>query len=345
MKKTRVLIQRLGVPRLIMLAFLMILLIAVGVLHIPFTLTLSQCIVRVGINIVLALAMLPSIRSGIGMNFGLPLGIICGLLAGMISLEYNFTGLMGILIAMLISIVFSVIVGWLYGHLLNKVKGSEMMVGTYMGFSIVSLMCIAWMILPFHNTGIRWPMGNGLRMTITLEQWYDKALNELWMFKIGEVEIPTGLILTCAAFCGVMWLFCRSRLGIRMLAAGSNPEFSKFSGIDANRQRIIGSILSTVLGGIGIIIYAQGFGFYQLYTAPLMMAFPAVAAVLIGGATASKISVGNVVLGTLIFQSILSVAAPVASAIFPEGNLSEVFRTIISNGIILYALSKIGREE
>ena len=99
------------------------------------------------------------------------------------------------------------------------------------------------------------------------------------------------------------------------------------------------------LGGIGIIIYAQGFGVYQLYTAPLMMAFPAVAAVLIGGATASKISVGNVVLGTLIFQSILSVAAPVASAIFPEGNLSEVFRTIISNGIILYALSKIGREE
>lgn len=345
MNKCKIAVRKLGVPRLIMLAFLLLLLIAVVILDIPLSLTLSQCLVRIGINIVLALAMLPSIRSGIGMNFGLPLGIICGLLAGMISLEYDFTGITGIVVAMAISVVFSVIVGFLYGILLNKVKGSEMMVGTYMGFSIVSLMCIAWMLLPFKNTGIRWPMGNGLRMTITLEKWYDKVLNNLFMFKIGGVEIPTGLLLVCAVFCLIAWLFCRSRAGMRMLAAGSNPDFSRFSGVNADRQRIIGSILSTVLGGIGIIIYAQGFGFYQLYTAPLMMAFPAVAAVLIGGATATKVTVGNVILGTLIFQTILSVAAPVASAIFPEGNLSEVFRTIISNGIILYALSKIGKEE
>lgn len=343
MKSVKHTVARMGLPRLIMIVFLLLLLLAVGILHIPFSLTISQCIVRVGINMVLALAMLPSIRSGIGMNFALPLGIICGLLAGMISLEYNLTGLPGILAAMLISTVFSTVVGYFYGLLLNRVKGSEMMVGTYMGFSVVSLMCIAWMVLPFHNTGLRWPMGNGLRMTITLEQWYDRELNNLWMFHVGEVEIPTGLILTCALFCLIAHLFCRSRAGMRMLAAGSNPNFSRFNGVNADRQRIKGSILSTILGGIGIIIYAQGFGFYQLYTAPLMMAFPAVAAVLIGGATASKITVSNVVVGTLIFQSILSIAAPVASAIFPEGNLSEVFRTIISNGIILYALSKIGK--
>lgn len=340
MKSMKYVISRMGLPRLIMIVFL---LLAVNLLQIPFSLTISQCIVRVGINMVLALAMLPSIRSGIGMNFALPLGIVCGLLAGMISLENNFTGLFGILAAMMISIVFSTIVGFLYGLLLNRVKGSEMMVGTYMGFSVVSLMCIAWMVLPFRNTGLRWPMGNGLRMTITLEQWYDRALNNLWMFRIGQVEIPTGLLLICALFCFAAHLFCRSRAGMRMMAAGSNPNFSKFNGVDADRQRIAGSILSTILGGIGIIIYAQGFGFYQLYTAPLMMAFPAVAAVLIGGATASRITVANVVVGTVIFQSILSIAAPVASAIFPEGNLSEVFRTIISNGIILYALSKIGK--
>ena len=45
----------------------------------------------------------------------------------------------------------------------------------------------------------------------------------------------------------------------------------------------LATVISTILGGIGIIIYAQGFGFYQLYNAPLMMAFPAIAAVLIGG--------------------------------------------------------------
>lgn len=325
-------LKKITIPRLIMIVFLLVLLLAVYILRIPFSLTLSQCIVRIGINMVLALAMVPSIRSGIGMNFALPLGIICGLLAGMISLEFNFKGLVGVIMAMLISIVFSTFVGFLYGLLLNRVKGSEMMVGTYMGFSIVSLMCIAWMVLPFKNPGLRWPMGNGLRMTVTLEQWYDRVLNNILMFKIGGIEIPTGLLLTCAFFCYIASLFCRSQAGMKMLAAGSNPSFSKFNGVEADKQRILGSILSTILGGLGIIIYAQGFGFYQLYTAPLMMAFPAVAAVLIGGATAKKISVQNVIVGTLLFQSILSIATPVASALFPEGNLSEVFRTIISNG-------------
>ena len=129
-------------------------------------------------------------------------------------------------------------------------------------------------------------------------------------------------------------------MGMGMAASGSNPNFARFNGINPDHTRIIGAILSTVLGAIGIIIYAQGFGFYQLYSAPMTMAFPAVAAVLIGGATASKISVFNVILGTTLFHSILALASPVAGAIFPEGNLAEVFRVIISNGIILYALSK-----
>ena len=99
-----------------------------------------------------------------------------------------------------------------------------------------------------------------------------------------------------------------------------------------------------MLGGIGIIIYAQGFGFYQLYNAPLMMAFPAVAAVLIGGADSRRVTIFNVVLGTVLFQSMLAIAVPVASAIIPEGNISEVVRTIVSNGIILYSLAQMKAE-
>ncbi len=334
-------VHKIGTPRLIMISFLFILLFAVNILNIPFALALSQCLIRVGINMVLVLSMVPSINSGIGLNFSLPIGIVCGLIAGIISLEYNFIGLNGVLIAMLISIPFSIIVGYLYGLLLNRVRGSELMVGTYMGFSIVSLMCIMWMILPFKNTGVRWPMGKGLRMTITLEAWYDRAINQIGAFMFNGVEIPTGLIIVCAIFCLIVWLLFRSRIGILILAAGSNPDFARFNGVSVENMRILSSIMSTVLAGIGIIIYAQGFGFYQLYTAPLMMAFPAVAAALIGGATTTKISIFNVVIGTILFQSILALAAPVASAIFPEGNLSEVFRTIISNGIILYALSRI----
>ena len=334
-------LKSFGFPRLIILAFLCILILMMFVLGIPVPLTFSQCLVRVGINMVLSLAMVPGIMAGTGMNFALPLGIECGLLAGMISLEYNMTGVGGILMAMAISIPFSVLAGWAYSQLVNRVKGSELMVSTYIGFSVVALMCIGWLVLPFNNPSIVWPIGDGLRTTITLEAWYDRALNNLFAFSLFGVEIPVGLILVVSVFCFLIMLFSKSHLGLMMKAAGANPKFARSNGVRVDSMRSTATILSTVLGGIGIIIYAQGFGFYQLYNAPLMMAFPAIAAVLIGGATPSRISIFNVVLGTFMFQSMLAIATPVANSLIPEGNLSEVVRTIVSNGIILYALSRM----
>ena len=244
-------------------------------------------------------------------------------------------------LSMLISIPFSVLAGLAYSQLVNRVKGSEMMVSTYVGFSVVALMCIGWLVLPFNNASIVWPIGDGLRTTITLEEWYDRALNRLWAFSIGGIDIPVGLILVIAVFCILVKLFMKSHLGLMMKAAGSNPNFAKANGVKVDSMRTMATIISTILGGFGIIIYAQGFGFYQLYNAPLMMAFPAIAAVLIGGATPSRVSVFNVVLGTIMFQSMLAIAVPVANSLIPEGNLSEVVRTIVSNGIILYALSQM----
>lgn len=334
-------IAAFGFPRLIILAFLGLLVILMFVMDIPVPLTLSQCIVRVGINVVLGLAMVPGIMAGTGMNFALPLGIECGLLAGMISLQFNMTGIGGIFAAMAISVPFSAAAGLAYSQLINRVKGSEMMVSTYVGFSVVALMCIGWLVLPFDNASIVWPIGDGLRTTITLEEWYDRALNNLWAFSVGGIDIPVGLILVIAIFCFLVRLFMKSHLGLMMTAAGSNPNFAKANGIPVDSMRTMATVISTVLGGIGIIIYAQGFGFYQLYNAPLMMAFPAIAAVLIGGATPSRITVFHVVLGTIMFQSMLAIATPVGNSLIPEGNLSEVVRTIVSNGIILYALSRM----
>ena len=102
----------------------------------------------------------------------------------------------------------------------------------------------------------------------------------------------------------------------------------------------MGTAISTALAAMGIIVYAQSYGFLQLYNAPMMMGFHSVAAVLIGGASVNKAKISHVILGAFLFQGILAVALPVANKILPEGNLSEVLRIVISNGIILYALSK-----
>ena len=138
-----------------------------------------------------------------------------------------------------------------------------------------------------------------------------------------------------------MWAFFQSKHGIAISAVGSSNSFSEASGLHINNSRILANILSTILGAIGIVVYSQSYGYVQLYNAPLTMAFAAVAAILIGGASASRAKVSHVILGVFLFQGLLTSALPVANRVFAGTDLSEVMRMIIQNGIILYALTQV----
>lgn len=338
-------INSIGLPRVIITGFLLFLCILAGILKLPLGMLLSDTLVRTGMNGVLVLAMVPGILCGIGLNFGLPLGILAGIFGGLVSIEMNLVGFPAFLVAVIVSIPIATIIGYGYGLLLNKVKGSEMMVATYAGFSAVSLLCIGWLVFPFNSPEIKWPIGTGLRTTITLSNRYDKVLDKFLSFSIGSVRIPTGLILFFLLCCFLMWIFLRTKGGLAMKAAGDNPIFARASGINVDKSRIIGTTLSTILGAVGIIVYAQSYGFFQLYQAPMMMGFGAVAAILIGGASAKSAKISHVILGAFLFQGLLTVALPVANEVVTEGNLAEVVRIIVSNGIILYALTKVGGGE
>jgi len=340
-------INKIGVPRLIIICFFMLLWILAAVKNLQVSILISNSLVRIGMNLIMVLAMVPAIRCGIGLNFALPIGIICGLLGSTCAIEFhetlNMSSGQAFLFAIIIAVPLAILLGWLYGKMLNKIKGSEMLVSTYVGFSIVSLFCIAWIVLPFKSGLMRWPIGQGLRTVVSLEGTFDKVLDSIWDFNIGAIHVPTGLLLFCAIICLIYWIFSHTRTGIALKTVGDNPKFAQSSGLNVDRYRILGTILSTVLGAIGMIAYAQSFGYLQLYAAPLMMAFPAVAAVLIGGASANKVNISYVILGTILFQGLLTIALPVASSFFEAGNISEVIRMIVQNGIILYALAQGGK--
>ena len=316
-----------------------------GFLHIPFPALLSDTLVRLGMNSVLTLAMLPAILAGTSLFFGLPLGIICGLLGGTMAIELNLRGFPAFFGAIAMSLPLAIIVGLFYGMLLNRVKGSEMTVGTYIGFAFVSLMSFGWVTLPFKNPEMAWAMGKGLRVTVSLDGRFSNVLNDFMAFEIFGVNVPTGSLIFLAGACLLVWLFFRSRTGLAMQAGGMNPRFAQASGINVDRMRIIGTILSTILGAVGILVYAQGFGFLQLYGAPMYMGFIAAAAILIGGASLRKAKISHVVIGTFLFQGILVVALPVANTVATLGSLAEISRIIVSNGIILYALAQKGGDE
>lgn len=336
------LVKRLGFPRLVISMFYILLCLLAVIYNLSLSAQISNTLVRLGMNGVLVLAMLPGIQCGISLNLGLPLGIVGGLIGGLLCIELGLSGWVGFIFAVAVGCAIAAVVGYLYGLLLNRLKGSEMSVTTYVGFSIVSLMCIAWLVLPFQSKIMKWPMGKGLRTTIGLQTSYRYLLNEFLAFEILGVKVPTGLLLFFALCCYLVWLFLRSKTGIAMSAAGANPRFAAATGINVDKMRIIGTVLSTMLAAVGIIVYGQSFGFMQLYQAPRQMGFLAASAILLGGATTARGRISHVIIGTFLFQGVLTLGMPVANALVPNSTISETLRILISNGIILYALTKSG---
>lgn len=215
-------IKKVGMTRFIITAMLVGLLGIAMFYSLPIPALLNDSLVRFGMYGIFVLSMVPMIICGCGLNFAMPIGIIGGLLGGLVSIEMGATGFKGLMIAILVGIPISAGIGYAYGLLLNKVKGSEMIIATYVGFSAVSLMCIGWLFLPFHSPLAVWPIGRGLRTTITLTGLYDKVLDSIGFTFMG-VYFPMGLILFFGFFCVLMWLFLRSRMGIAMRAVGTNP--------------------------------------------------------------------------------------------------------------------------
>ena len=333
-------IDSFGWPRLIIAGFLLLLFLVAPLGGISILTSISDVLMRFGMNSIMVLAMVPMIHSGCGLNFGLPLGIISGLLGGTLSMQFGFTGGVSFLVAILITVFFGTLFGWAYGVLLNKVKGGEMMIATYVGYAAVSFMCIMWLLLPYSNPQMVWGYkGTGLRTTISTEGYYLHILSDFLKIKIGNLEIPTGALLFFAFFAFLMWAFLHTKTGTAMTAVGSNPTFAKASGINVDRTRTLSVIMSTVLGGIGILAYQQAFGFIQLYMGPFYMALPAVSAILIGGASVNKASIPNVIIGTLLFQGIVTMTPSVMNSLI-HTDMSEVIRIIASNGMILYALTR-----
>lgn len=345
-EKLENLYESIGLPRIIIVSFFLFMLLISFPLGLSVPSLLGDSVRRWAMYGILVLAMVPAVQCGIGLNFGISLGIVAGLLGATITIEMGIENpWVSILVAMLIGIALGALLGVGYGLLLNRVKGSEMTVSTYVGFSVIAFMNMIWLSLPFKSGELIWPLGGqGMRNTISLDGSFGHVFNELFDFSIGDpvtgFYVPTGLILFFLFVCFIVWLFMRSKAGIAMSAAGENPTFTKASGINVNLMRILGTAVSTALAAVGIITYAQAYGFLQLYNAPLMMGFHSVAAVLIGGASVGRAKISHVIIGAFLFQGILAVALPVANKVLPEGNLSDVIRIIISNGIILYALSK-----
>jgi len=305
---------------------------------------LSNSLHFFGVWAIFALANVPSIQSGTGPNFALPIGIVNGLLAMVLVLAAGFTGVGFLIVATIAAIVFGSLSGYLYGRLMNAVKGSEMAIAPYTGFAITAAFSLVWLALPIRHPNMIFFLGDGLRHQIPLDYFGARfILADFLQFELFGLEFRTGELLVIAVACFLMWWFFRTKTGIAISAVGRNPMFAKATGINVDKSRIIANMMSTAIAAVGVIVYAQGFGFIQLYDFPMFLAFPAVACIIVGGATKERASVTNVIIGTFLFQGLMAIALPVFTRVLPSADIVNPIRQAIQNGIILYALARMSK--
>lgn len=337
--------SKIKLPQMIITCFMLALFFFAAFLKMNIPELISGSFVKFVMNGVLVLAMIPMINAGVGMNFGLPVGIVAGLLGMCMAIQLRVTGITGFLAAILLSMIPAIILGLIYAKILNMVKGKEDIAAIFIGYSFIPIMNFIWTVIPFSNREMLYPVGGeGLRPKISLENYFGNVLNELFVVQIGEIVVPLGLLGVYAFMCLLIYFFFKTKYGTVMLAVGENEKFCQLSGIKINQVRTTAIVLSTVIGAIGICVYAQTYGFVELYNAPLSHTFPAVSVILIGGCLGRRATIFHAILGTYLYQTIYLLSAPIANAILiPQ--MSEIVRMIITNGIILYAFLKQERRK
>ena len=178
---------KLKPPQIIISLFLLVLICIAYALHMDLVILLNESVVKLVMNGVLVLSLIPMLKVGAGMNFGLPVGIIGGLLGMCLAVNFRMAGFTGFIMSLLFSLVFCVLLGWIYGLILNRVKGREEIAGTFIGYSFIPLMNCFWTLVPFKNREMLYPIGGqGLRPRISLANYFNNILDNLGLIRIGR---------------------------------------------------------------------------------------------------------------------------------------------------------------
>ena len=149
---------------------------------------------------------------------------------------------------------------------------------------------------------------------------------------------PLVTVLVIVSLCLFITFLNKTKLGQDFRSVGHNQHIAEVSGINVDRTRIIATIFSTVLAAWGMIIYLQNMGTLVVYDAHRNIGLFSVAALLVGGASTSKASVKNALIGAALFNSMTIVSPELGEALFGDPASGEFFRSFMVYGVIGLAL-------
>lgn len=303
---------------------------------------LNEIVTRMGRNVFLIMSLLIPIMAGMGLNFGMTLGAMAAEIALIFVSDWQIWGIPGMILAMILSIPLSIALGLLCGKLLNMAKGREMITSYIINYFIsgvyqLIVLFVMGSIIPIKHFSIKLPRGYGIRNTVSLLN-SRQCIDNLLAISIGGVKIPVLTFLIIGLLCLFVVWFRKTKLGQDMRAVGQDMEVARDAGINVERTRIISIVMSTVMAGFGMIIYLQNMGNISTYSSHSQIGMFCIAALLVGGASVEKASIGNVFLGVILFHTMFIVAPSAGAKITGDSMIGEYFRVFCSYGVITIAL-------
>jgi len=338
MKKLRILLIENAVP----IIFIILIIIGVNKAGLPGKYLIQEILTRLGRNSFLVISLLLPIIAGMGLNFGMVLGAMAGQIGLIFAMDWRIIGIPGLILAALISLPISILLGWMCGSIMNRAKGREMVTGFILAFFMngvymLFVLYIMGTIIPITNPALLLSHGYGVRGTVDLGS-VRQVLDKFIPLSISGVNVPVlNYLLIAAVSVFIVW-FRKTKFGQDMRAAGQDRAVARAAGIAVDRTRIIAIIISTVLAGFGQIIFLQNLSTINTTNSHENTGLYSIAALLIGGASVTKASIPNAIIGVILFHLLFIVAPNASKNLSYTAMHGEYFRVFVSYGIIALAL-------
>ncbi len=190
--------------------------------------------------------LLFTFRAGLW-NIGVEGQIICGAIGATLILRFNNTGLPPAAL-LFFSLLISFLAGGLWGALAGflKTKGGVNEIFGGLGLNFVAQGAVLWLILgPWKRAGMASMSGT------------DLFPRELWMWvPSGWRVAPAAIVLVIIVFLLTALILNATRFGLKIKAAGLNPQASRLFGIHPDltgfTAMVIGGGLAGLAGGVQV---------------------------------------------------------------------------------------------
>ena len=151
---------------------------------------------------------------------------------------------------------------------------------------------------------------------------------------INNISVPLATVVVVGLLCVFNVFILKTKAGQDFRSVGQDVNIAKISGIPVDKIRIRAILISTVLAGWGQLIFLQNIGTLNTYGSHEQVGTFAIAALLIGGASVTKATIGQAIIGTALFHTLFIVSPQAGKNLFGNAQIGEYFRVFVAYGVI-----------